>query len=253
MRGWLSRRRFDLVEIALVVAVGCLAGFVFGRWRSTEADEAYLRRTYGPSKYSHNVEEWVVRDFFRDRRNGVFVDVGAADARRGSNTYYLESALGWSGIAVDALEEYRASYTAHRPKTPFVVAFVGEEAGGSATMYVDADRTESSSFSQRFAAFYATSTLTTRQVPKARLTDLLDKAGVTRIDFMSMDIELAEPQALAGFDIERFRPALVCVEAHPPVRQALIDYFARHRYVMVGAYLLADPTNFYFKPLDAAP
>ena len=116
MRGWLSRRRFDLVEIALVVAVGCLAGFVFGRWRSTEADEAYLRRTYGPSKYSHNVEEWVVRDFFRDRRNGVFVDVGAADARRGSNTYYLESALGWSGIAVDALEEYRASYTAHRWK-----------------------------------------------------------------------------------------------------------------------------------------
>ena len=69
---------------------------------------------------------------------------------------------------------------------------------------------------------------------------------------MSMDIELAGPQ-VAGFDIERFRPALVCVESHPPVRQALIDHFARHRYVMVGAYFLADPTNFYFKPLDAAP
>ena len=95
-----------------------------------------------------------MRDFFQDRRIGVFVDVGAADARRGSNTYYLESQLGWSGIAVDALDEYRESYTKHRPRTPFVVAFVGEESGGNATMYISPNRTESSSFSERFAALY---------------------------------------------------------------------------------------------------
>lgn len=253
MGRWLSRRRFDLVEVLLVVVVGGLLGFVVGRTRFTPTDADWLRATYGPSRYSHNVEEWVVRDFFHDRRNGVFVDVGAADARRGSNTYYLESRLGWSGIAVDALEEYRESYTRYRPRTPFFVAFVGDQSGGSATMYVSDTRTESSSFSERFAAFYATSPLSTRQVPKARLSDLIDKAGLTRVDFVSMDIELAEPKALAGFDIDRFRPALLCVEAHPPVRQELIDYFARHGYVLVGAYLMADPTNFYFKPIDTLP
>ena len=54
---------------------------------------------------------------------------------------------------------------------------------------------------------------------------------------MSIDIELWEPKALAGFDIDRFKPKLVCIEAHQQVRQQILDYFAHHRYVVVGKYL----------------
>lgn len=36
-----------------------------------------------------------------------------------------------------------------------------------------------------------------------------------------MDLELHEAAALAGFDIQRFRPALVCIEGHPEVRQQI--------------------------------
>ena len=63
-----------------------------------------------------------------------------------------------------------------------------------------------------------------------------------------MDIELWEPKALAGFDIDRFRPSLVCVEAHPEVRQQILDYFAAHGYAIVGKYLRADTQNLYFTP-----
>ena len=63
-----------------------------------------------------------------------------------------------------------------------------------------------------------------------------------------MDIELHEPQALKGFDIERFRPALVCIEGLLPVRQQILDYFAGHGYVLLGRYLRADLQNLYFAP-----
>ena len=66
----------------------------------------------------------------------------------------------------------------------------------------------------------------------------------------SIDVELHEPQVLAGFDIERFRPSLVCIEAHPEVRQAILDYFAHHHYVVEAKYLRADTQNLYFKPLQ---
>jgi hypothetical protein len=77
---------------------------------------------------------------------------------------------------------------------------------------------------------------------------LLDAERVTSIDFLNMDIEQSEPKALAGFDIQRFRPALVCVEAHPEVRQQILDYFAAHGYTVVGKYLRVDTQNLYFTP-----
>jgi hypothetical protein len=87
-------------------------------------------------------------------------------------------------------------------------------------------------------------------VPTTTLNAVLDQAGLTRVDFLSMDIELAEPKALAGFDIDRFQPGLVCIEAHLEVRQQILDYFATHRYSLVGKYLRADPHNLYFRPLS---
>ena len=45
--------------------------------------------------YSQHGEELIIRDFFQDRRDGVFLDVGAAWPVHYSNTYYLESELGW--------------------------------------------------------------------------------------------------------------------------------------------------------------
>ena len=67
-----------------------------------------------------------------------------------------------------------------------------------------------------------------------------------------MDIELHEPTALKGFDIDGFKPALVCIEALLLVRQKILDYFAAHRYVLVGKYIWADRENMYFARLGDA-
>ena len=85
-------------------------------------------------------------------------------------------------------------------------------------------------------------------MPTITLTDLLDSEKVQRVDYMSIDIELWEPKALAGFDIERFQPRLICIEAHEQVRQQILDYFTRHHYMLLGKYLRADVTNLYLTP-----
>ena len=87
-----------------------------------------------------------------------------------------------------------------------------------------------------------------RHVPTITLDDLLGRLDIDHLDFVSMDIELAEPKALTGFDIERFGPTLLCVEAHQLIRQAILDYFHKRDYVVVGKYLRADTENLYFTP-----
>lgn len=208
----------------------------------------YLQAAYGPARYSQFAEEWIIRDFFKDRRDGFFLDVGANHYRDSSTTYYLEERLGWSGFAVEPLGEFEADYKRHRPRTRFFPLFVSDVSDDVAKMYVLDQHTVVSSADK---AFTERTGANPREVvvPTITLNDLLAANGVDRIDFLSMDIELSEPKALAGFDVRRYRPELVCIEAHPEVRQQILDYFTHNGYVIVGKYLPADEHNLYFMPL----
>jgi FkbM family methyltransferase len=209
-----------------------------------------FQREYGPQRSSLAGEEWFVRDFFHDRRGGVFVDIGAYDYKRDSNTYYLETVLGWSGVAVDANPAFAPGYQQFRPRTRFVNFFVSDHSDGRATLFVPPSNDQMASSTQDFANNSAKRTTQSREVPTITLNDLLRTLEVEHIDFLTVDVELAEPMVLAGFDARRYRPTLVCIEAHPRVRQQIINYFARAGYVVVGKYLRADLLNLWFTPLQ---
>lgn len=242
--------RFDLLEIALVVVPAIAIAWAWSKAEANVSPGPEARpfaAAHGPKRYSEHNEEWLIRDFFKGRRDGVFVDVGASHYRDGSNTYYLEADLGWSGVAVDPLREFEADYLAHRPRTRFRAFFLSDVSNAQARVYTGSDSRMSSGYAD-FAKRTSDRT-TTIEAPTTTLDDLLAREGIAAFDILNMDIELWEPKALAGFDLQRYRPALVCIEAHPEVRQEILDYFARRGYVIAGKYLRADRWNLYFTPL----
>lgn len=238
-----SSRNPDSVLYTVRIALGVPS--------TTTFEAKWLERTYGPIRQSHGNEEWIVRDFFRDKRNGVFVDVGAADYKRGSNTWFLENQLGWSGLAIDAQDRYRADYEQYRPRTRFFTLFVSDRSNERMRLFLN-ESPEVASWQQEFSARMNPQLRGSVVVPTITLNDFLQAERVTRFDFLSMDIELAEPKALAGLDLQRFRPQLVCIEAHPEVRQQILDYFAGNEYVVVGKYLRVDLLNLWFMPAGSA-
>jgi FkbM family methyltransferase len=210
------------------------------------SEAGWLERKYGPVRHSMYFEEWILQDFFRGKRNGVFVDVGSADYQDGSNTWFLENQWGWSGVAIDAQEQYRTGFEKHRPRTRFFALFVADRSNETVQLFLSAKPGTSSSqeaFSARLSQVVGSVDIAT-----ITLNDLLDAQGIKSIDFLSMDIELAEPKALAGLDIQRFKPQLAVVEAHPEVRQQILDYFAANQYVVAGKYLRVDDDNIWFMP-----
>ena len=72
---------------------------------------------------------------------------------------------------------------------------------------------------------------------------------VEHVDFVSMDIEGAEPKALAGFDINKYTPRLVLIESSPEIREAILTYFTAHGYERIDEYLPYDSVNWYFRPV----
>lgn len=251
----------EVVALCIVVAAGSfgIATAIYAKqlerhltFSGPALPELEPLRRYGPQRSSQFFEEWIIRDYFQDRRNGVFLDVGANHYKRDSTTYFLETALGWTGIAVEPQSHFAVEYGKYRPGTRFVAVFASDVPDTTVKFFVPKeDRVASSN--QEFAARHGDGTaVKATDVPSTTLNALLDQAGLARLDFLSMDIELAEPKALAGFDIDRFQPALVCIEASPEVRQEILDYFARHGYAVVGKYLRVDAHNLYFRPSSRA-
>ncbi|HVN38635.1 MAG TPA: FkbM family methyltransferase [Myxococcota bacterium] len=160
--------------------------------------------------YSQFDEELVIRDFFQDRRGGFFVDVGASAPVEHSITHYLEKDLGWSDLL--SRDGPRALLGGEGPRV------------------------------QRRDAL-----LRAVEVETVTLDKVLDDRRIEKIDLLSIDIEESEPPALARFDIERFRPELVC-EASPSIQEAILAYFHAHGYERIDRYLAADSVNWYFEP-----
>jgi hypothetical protein len=207
----MSPRRGDLVESAVAALFAGMVGLVVGAYEPIEQARSValgkvgafelqpLAERFG-RRNSLNAEEWIIRDFFDDRRGGVFLDVGAGHYSDGSNTYFLETQLEWTGLAVDALTRYAEGYRDHRPATRFVAAFVSDVSDGSVDLHVPAAFPYAASDAREHArAHDRGGAIDSQVVATITLNDLLAGAEMERIDFMSMDIELAEPRALAGF------------------------------------------------------
>ena len=127
----MRRRRVTIWVLVLAAVAALVAGVLLWLRRADErarctfkgvVDEVCLTRSrlvarWGPKLYSEHDEEVLVRDFFQGRRDGFFLDVGAAHYMKDSNTFYLEERLGWSGIAIDANAEFAADYAKHRPRS----------------------------------------------------------------------------------------------------------------------------------------
>ena len=218
---------------------------------------------YSQKRYSQHREEDIIRHFFKDEKNGVFVDVGASDYQKFNNTYYLEKNLNWSGVAIDALSQYADDYKKYRPKTKFFTYYVSNRSDGMQKFFKAKINEVSSGVRQWMKAVAPRVMMNWKkdeempyeeiEVPRITLNKLLSENKIDKVDMVNMDIELSEPEALAGFDIKKYRPRLVCIETQAPVRKWIMNYFANNGYEPIAEYLPYDNANTYFRPKPTQP
>lgn len=232
--------RHLLLRSALIAVAAVLAGpNLVAQAKDILATEKKL--------YSQGNEELIIRDFFQDQRDGFFVDVGCAWPVRNSTTFYLEEHLGWSGIGVDGLPDYGAWWEKARPRSKFFNFIVTDHSGPPESFYRAGWPGLSSIRKGRIFGDREVKQFEIK-IPATTLNDLLTKNSVERIDLLSMDIEGAELLALAGFEIQKYAPKLVCIEVGEVARDQLLDYFKRNTYERIEKYVRHDPSNWYFTP-----
>jgi hypothetical protein len=65
-------------------------------------------------------QEKFVLDLLKNKKNGYYVELGAFDSKKGSNTYHLETDYDWNGVSFEIDPERHAEFVSNR-KNPCIL------------------------------------------------------------------------------------------------------------------------------------
>lgn len=170
-----------------------------------------------------------------DFDGGVFVEAGANDGFEQSNTYYFEKMRRWTGLLVEPVPELAAECRKNRAAPVVEAALVDRDVPGArVTLHLAGlMSTVAGAFGDdESTARHVRTGLEVQSLPPAppisvparTLSSLLDEAGLTKVDLLSLDIEGGELTAIRGLDCPRHAPRFVCVEARNPA--AMVEALA---------------------------
>jgi FkbM family methyltransferase len=185
----------------------------------------------GSARYSRPALHELDRklDAFLEGTGGFFVEAGANDGFAQSNTYHLERWRGWSGLLIEPIPELAAECRKNRPRSIVVQAALVapdfaeteiEMQFAGLMSVADGPFGDAARRQQHVAAGVvqqdAGRTYAVR-VPARTLSAVLAAHAPGRaVDLLSLDVEGAELTALAGLDLARHAPRLICIEARTP-------------------------------------
>ena len=162
---------------------------------------------------------------YLDYTNGFFIEVGANNGYKQSNTYYLERGLKWRGVLVEAIPElyercrklrkhsrvfHNALVAPDYPEDEITMHFadlMSVTEGSMGTTERQQEHIDLGLECQKIDKSY------TVHVPVRTLGSILDEVGPPPIDFFSLDVEGYELNVLKGLNIEKYRPEYILVEA----------------------------------------
>ena len=181
-------------------------------------------------------EERFVRQLLPEDARQYAVEVGASDGITLSNTLWLEN----DGCDVLCIEPYRKLFDdLEKNRKRCVRCACSDHTSASEQLLVydvegGANReiaTAIEPLEVRLVMMFAP-TAKPRVIERTRvdtLDNLLDEQQFPRVDFVSIDVDGIEMKVLAGFDIERWNPAVVLIE-HPFEDVGMPEWFKARGY-----------------------
>lgn len=190
---------------------------------------------------AETAEKKAIRDYFGNKRHGVFIEVGANEPTAPeSQSHHLETLLEWNGLLVEPIPYLAAEARRSRPnsivcqnactspaKTGGLELLLprrnGEVVTGHASLEANIDEHNYSDFEKI-------------RVDAVTLESLCRAHGIHQVDLLSIDVEGAELDVLEGADLGTLKPQLILLEDKHL-------YLSKHRFLVRAGYRLAQRAN----------
>ena len=173
---------------------------------------------------------YIYDTFFKNKKDGVFCDIGGNHPIDINNTYYFEQ-QGWQGYVFEPLPHMKKIWQNKRTAKFFPYAASSEQkqlqfeimtTGNGALSYV------TDTLSHHIPTDADCKTITVQARPAK---DIFKTHKITHIDYMSIDVEGHEIEVLKGLDFNTVRINVISIENNPSlhiwgdldIRQILLD------------------------------
>ena len=174
----------------------------------------YLKNKFFFKKrtYSMHGEDLVVEKYFKDVVNGFYVDLGCYHPVQNNNTMLLYQ-KGWRGINIDINEFSINLFNFCRPDD-LNLNFAVSDKNGEIDFYYQKKISALSTIKKSQSDLVFQGKIKKKTISSQTLTQILDdsKYKDKPIDFLDIDIEGADLDALKSLDFSRYSPKLICVE-----------------------------------------
>ena len=194
--------------------------------------------------YAQEGEDRILLRYFGNRPEGFYIDVGAHHPRTYSNTYLFYK-KNWRGINIDAMPGSMAPFRKERKRDINIEAAVSDQEmtldfyifNEPALNTLDKELAESRHDPAKNHLLQGK-----KEVRTTTLTKILDEhlpAG-QKIDFMSVDIEGHDLQALRSLNFSKYRPGLILVEIYEqdPSQTDIYKFLAEKNYSFMSKAVL---------------
>ena len=167
-------------------------------------------------------DKWLYDNFYRDKKEGIFLEIGADDGIDKSNTLFFEKHLEWTGICIEPspkrfkllknnrnciCENYALSDSIG--EVDFLdISGWGKGLSGIIDKYDPRHKI-------RIAEEIANPMNKGREIINVKtelLSNLLDKHSITKIDFCTIDTEGSEYDILKTLDFDKYQIDIILVE-----------------------------------------
>lgn len=163
--------------------------------------------------YSQNGEDIILDSFFRGKKKGFYVDVGAYHPVYISNTYKFYK-RGWTGIQIEPNYRKSSLFRNYRPNSINLNIGIGSKESISNLYIFDPDTL--STFSEEAVELnkkLGYKVVEVKEVQITKLSSVFEKyAKNIEIDFMSVDTEGFDLEVLKTNDWNIYRPHFIIAE-----------------------------------------
>lgn len=192
--------------------------------------------------YSFEFEDIHIVKYFKNVKKGFYVDIGAYNPIRGSNTYLLYR-KGWSGINIDADENSIKMFNILRRNDYNFNYAISSSKKKEVKLFYE----KNSSVIKTIVPKFRNLTLKKFKIKKVKVStfdNLIKKTNFykKRIDFLNIDCEGSDLDVLKSVDVKIYKPRIICIEINVLLEKS-IKKSKIYKYLIKNNYTLKKSFN----------